>query len=96
MPKGRTLYFFTNDADGASACEGGCEAAWPVFNAEDLTVGEGLEVTDFGSITHAPTAVSKRPLKGGHCTALPPTRTPETLAATARATYGLWPNLITV
>lgn len=49
--EGRTLYFFTKDADGASTCEGGCEAAWPVFNADDLTVGEGLEVADFGSIT---------------------------------------------
>ena len=49
--EGRTLYFFTNDADGTSACEGGCEAAWPVFHAEDLAVGEGLEAADFSSIT---------------------------------------------
>ncbi len=51
--EGRTLYFFTNDADGTSTCVGGCEAAWPVFNADSLTVSEGLAAADFGSITRA-------------------------------------------
>ena len=49
--EGRTLYFFAKDANGESACEGGCEAAWPVFHGEELEIGEGLDAADFGTIT---------------------------------------------
>jgi len=28
---GRSLYFFSNDADGANTCTGGCEALWSPF-----------------------------------------------------------------
>lgn len=51
---GRTLYFFSNDASGASSCTGGCLAAWPVFYKANPTLGDtSLHAGDFGVITHA-------------------------------------------
>lgn len=53
---GRTLYFFSNDFNGQNSCAGGCEAVWPYFNVINLTadqVGDGLDFTDFASITAA-------------------------------------------
>lgn len=53
---GRTLYYHTNDFDGKNACTGGCEAIWPVFNAEGLTqskLSEGLDIADFATTTTA-------------------------------------------
>ncbi len=47
---GRTLYFFSPDVDGMSNCEGDCINNWPVFYEEDVTVAEGLNPDDFGSI----------------------------------------------
>jgi uncharacterized surface protein with fasciclin (FAS1) repeats len=47
---GRTLYFFTRDAKGASLCTGGCLNNWPVFYTENMKVGEGLNKSDFGVI----------------------------------------------
>jgi predicted lipoprotein with Yx(FWY)xxD motif len=47
---GITLYFFSNDANGSSACTGGCLAAWPVFYAASPTIGTGLMGSDFSSI----------------------------------------------
>ena len=47
---GNTLYFFAKDAGGTSACEGDCIDNWPVFYAEDPSLGEGLDPDDFGSI----------------------------------------------
>ncbi len=49
--KGMTLYYFTPDTDGQSACYGPCEKAWPVFYAKDLTVSSDLSGDDFGTIT---------------------------------------------
>jgi predicted lipoprotein with Yx(FWY)xxD motif len=52
----RTLYFFSNDANGQSSCTGGCETMWQVFNIDNLTqekLGDGLSVDGFGSITTA-------------------------------------------
>ncbi|WKN41742.1 fasciclin domain-containing protein [Tunicatimonas pelagia] len=49
--EGNTLYLFTPDVNGESACTGGCVERWPVFYAEELTVGSGLNTTDFGTIT---------------------------------------------
>lgn len=54
--EGRTLYFFSNDANGQSSCSGGCEAVWPVFNIDNLTqekLGEGLPIGGFATITTA-------------------------------------------
>ena len=51
---GRTLYFFSTDANGQSSCSGGCEALWPVFYVENLTADKldtGLALADFATIT---------------------------------------------
>lgn len=50
--EGHTLYFFTRDANGTSACAGGCLDKWPIFNAEEiiLPAGSTLEEDDFGFI----------------------------------------------
>jgi len=50
---GNTLYFFTKDTDGNSACEGNCEEAWPVFYQRDLEAGNGLEASDIAVIERA-------------------------------------------
>ena len=49
--KGMTLYMFTADADGKSACSGDCLASWPVLAGEGVTPGAGLDAADFGTIT---------------------------------------------
>jgi len=49
---GRTLYFFTLDTDGNSNCTGGCLGNWPAFSDADVQVGEGLDASYFGSISH--------------------------------------------
>ncbi len=48
--EGFSLYFFTRDANGESACEGGCLSNWPIFHADDIELGAGLNSSDFGSI----------------------------------------------
>lgn len=51
---GRTLYFFSTDANGQSSCTGGCEALWPAFFVDNLTADKlsaGLTLTDFATIT---------------------------------------------
>ncbi|WP_430937414.1 fasciclin domain-containing protein, partial [Saccharicrinis sp. 156] len=47
---GNTLYFFTKDADGNSLCQDGCLDNWPVFYAPQLSVGNGLNASDFNMI----------------------------------------------
>ncbi|HSO85978.1 MAG TPA: fasciclin domain-containing protein, partial [Draconibacterium sp.] len=47
---GRTLYLFSRDSKGASLCTGGCLNNWPIFNAEGIEAGAGLNATDFGTI----------------------------------------------
>ncbi|WP_160712866.1 hypothetical protein [Chitinophaga solisilvae] len=47
---GRTLYFFSLDANGSSGCTGGCLTAWPVFYTAQLTLDSSLKATDFGTI----------------------------------------------
>lgn len=49
--KGMTLYYYTKDADGQSACYGGCATAWPIFYSADITVAAPLQSSDFGTIT---------------------------------------------
>ncbi len=51
--EGMSLYFFSRDTKGESACSDGCKAAWPIFYAENLTLDNGLESSDFGEITRA-------------------------------------------
>src|SRR5262245_17592628 len=48
---GKTLYFFSNDANGQSACSGGCATTWPIFYVDELSLPAGLDSKDFGSIT---------------------------------------------
>ena len=49
--KGMTLYMFTADAGGKSACVGDCLANWPPLIGETATPGTGLDAEDFGTIT---------------------------------------------
>lgn len=51
--EGMSLYFFSRDTKGQSACAGGCKDAWPIFYEADITLDEGLEAADFGVITRA-------------------------------------------
>ena len=51
---GNALYYFSNDADGANNCTGGCITAWPIFNVTGLTaaqLGTGLALGDFNAIS---------------------------------------------
>ena len=48
---GMTLYYYTLDTNGQSACYGGCAKAWPIYYAENLSVQDGLSASDFGTIT---------------------------------------------
>jgi predicted lipoprotein with Yx(FWY)xxD motif len=52
---GKSLYYFANDADGQSACTGGCLTTWPVFYADSATTTYtgGLSSGDFKTITTA-------------------------------------------
>ena len=52
----KTLYFFSNDADGKNHCSGGCVGAWPIFSGEVPTqanLDKGLSADDFGVIANA-------------------------------------------
>jgi predicted lipoprotein with Yx(FWY)xxD motif len=51
-----TLYYFSNDFNGASSCTGGCLDVWPIYYAGSLTqdkLATGLDIADFGTITTA-------------------------------------------
>ncbi|OXG03943.1 secreted repeat protein with Y-X4-D motif [Flavobacterium araucananum] len=51
---GRSLYFFSTDANGQASCTGGCELVWPAFSVDNLTadkLGTGLTLSDFATIT---------------------------------------------
>src|ERR1700709_2347664 len=50
---GNTLYFFSLDADGKTACTAGCLAVWPVSYNAGTTFGAGLAASDFSSITRS-------------------------------------------
>ena len=47
--KGMTLYTFSKDKSGKSACTGECLTQWPVFYVKPELVVEGCEQSDFGS-----------------------------------------------
>ncbi len=49
--KGMTLYYYTKDANGQSACYGGCATAWPIFYDDSVSVPSSLNASDFGTIT---------------------------------------------
>ncbi|SFM64772.1 Predicted lipoprotein with conserved Yx(FWY)xxD motif [Chitinophaga sp. YR627] len=50
---GKTLYFFSNDAQGIPTCKDGCAAVWPTFYVEEsaLTVDSSLNKADFTTVT---------------------------------------------
>jgi predicted lipoprotein with Yx(FWY)xxD motif len=48
---GNSLYFFSRDTKTTSECTDGCLNNWPVFYNADISVGTGLEASDFGTIT---------------------------------------------
>jgi predicted lipoprotein with Yx(FWY)xxD motif/plastocyanin len=51
--EGFTLYYFTKDAlPDTSLCTGGCVTNWPLYYAENLMAGEGLDSSDFSNIEH--------------------------------------------
>lgn len=49
--KGMSLYLFKKDSPGKSACAGPCVGAWPIFHREKVNPGEGLQASDFETIT---------------------------------------------
>lgn len=50
--KGMTLYLFTKDTAGTSACEGACAELWPPVSAAGTpTAGEGLEGSKLSTVT---------------------------------------------
>jgi len=50
---GRTLYYFSKDASGASTCAGQCVERWPVFYTDNIMVPAGMDAKEFGVITRA-------------------------------------------
>ncbi len=52
---GKSLYFFSSDADGKNNCAGACATAWPYFYAGDvtkITLGDtSLHKEDFATIS---------------------------------------------
>ena len=60
--EGHTLYMFANDADGKSACAGGCEALWPAFNVPDLKASDVDTSLRFSDFTALQSATGKKQL----------------------------------
>jgi predicted lipoprotein with Yx(FWY)xxD motif len=50
---GNTLYFFSLDANGNSACSGNCVVAWPVYYTPTATADAGLNKADFATIVRS-------------------------------------------
>jgi len=50
---GRTLYFFSDDAQSTSTCTGGCTDLWPTFLVDSaaLTIDASLTRADFTTVT---------------------------------------------
>jgi len=51
--QGKSLYFFADEANGSSHCVNGCLNNWPIFYEANITIDNGLDITDFGTITRA-------------------------------------------
>lgn len=49
--KGMTLYIFKKDSPGKSACAGPCVEKWPLYFRETVSVPEGVNAGNFGTIT---------------------------------------------
>jgi predicted lipoprotein with Yx(FWY)xxD motif len=63
---GMTLYVFTKDSAGTSACTGACLAKWPAFSAATVSAPSVLKPADFTAVSRADnvsqTAYMGRPL----------------------------------
>ncbi|WP_195724392.1 plastocyanin/azurin family copper-binding protein [Paenibacillus monticola] len=51
--EGRTLYYFSNDAQNLDACQGQCITNWPFLTSDQLQIPATLNATDFTKLTHA-------------------------------------------
>ena len=51
--EGNSLYYFTKDSSGASACNGDCIKNWPAFTASSFVLPSALNPADFGTITRS-------------------------------------------
>lgn len=50
---GKTLYWFTKDTPGQSACAGPCVEKWPIYYRQAVAPPEGLPAADFATINRA-------------------------------------------
>ncbi|HOX34386.1 MAG TPA: hypothetical protein PLO06_01680 [Methanoregulaceae archaeon] len=50
---GMTLYFFTSDTTGTSACTGSCLSTWPAFSAGAVVAPSLLKTTDFRTVSRS-------------------------------------------
>jgi predicted lipoprotein with Yx(FWY)xxD motif len=50
---GKTLYWFTKDTPGQSACAGPCVEKWPIYYREAVAPPEGLPAADFATMNRA-------------------------------------------
>ena len=50
---GASLYYFTKDSVGQSACSGDCIKAWPAFTESSIVVPSVLKGSDFSTIKRA-------------------------------------------
>lgn len=50
---GRTLYFFTKDAEDQNSCQDKCLSNWPIFYAEHLQIPGSLNADDFSVLTRS-------------------------------------------
>jgi predicted lipoprotein with Yx(FWY)xxD motif len=62
--EGMTLYYFKKDEEGVSNCKGECLQKWPAFYTEDLTIPDGFDKSDFGTITREDTSEKQVTYKG--------------------------------
>ena len=49
--QGRTLYYFSNDAQNLEACKGQCITNWPLFTSDSLQIPDSLNAADFTKLT---------------------------------------------
>ena len=49
--KGMTLYVYTKDSEGKSACLGECLVKWPIYYQEKVAARSGLNARSFGNFT---------------------------------------------
>ncbi|MGC4101266.1 COG4315 family predicted lipoprotein [Ferruginibacter sp.] len=89
---GRSLYYFSNDANGKSNCTGGCLTNWTVYLADstNTTFSDGLLSTDFKIITNT-SGAKQTTYKGWPLYYYTPSGVAETSGqVTGEAVGGIW------